>query len=125
MGKIIVKNDQEPAMKIFIDDLVKAREEGRTILEESPVKSSGSNGVAERGVQEMEGHVRALFLAFQERVGSKVDTRERVVSFIPEYAAYLMNRLDVGTDGKVAYERVKGRNRLFWESNLGRKFYTK
>ena len=29
--------------------------------------------------------------------------------FIPEYAAYLMNRLHVGKDGKVAYERIKGK----------------
>ena len=29
------------------------------------------------------------------------------MKFIPEYAAYLMNRLEVGRDGKVAYDRAK------------------
>jgi hypothetical protein len=29
--------------------------------------------------------------------------------FIPEYAVYLLNRLEVGHDGKTAYERSKGK----------------
>ena len=34
---------------------MEARVKGKTHVEESPVKSSGSNGVVERGVQEIEG----------------------------------------------------------------------
>ena len=124
-GKIIIKNDQEPSMKYFINDLVEAREEGRSLLEESPVKSSGSNGVVERGVQSVEGHVRAIFLAFQDRLGVKIDTRERIVTFIPEYAAYLLNRLEVGRDGKVAYERVKGKKPTVLGIEFGEKLMYK
>ena len=83
--------------------------EGKIILEESPVKSSGSNGVVERCVWDVEGQIRALFLAFQEKIGRELDARERIVTFIPEYAAYLMNRIEVGKDGKTGYERVKGK----------------
>ena len=32
-----------------------------------------------------------------------------MVNFIPEYASYLMNRLEVGKDGKVAYDTAKGK----------------
>ena len=85
------------------------REEGRTVVEESPVKSSGSNGVVERAVQEIEGQIRALFIGLQDRLGFSIDARERVVAFIPEYAAYLLNRLQRGRDGKVPYERLKGK----------------
>ena len=46
---IIVKTDQEPAIRVLIADIVEEREEGRTIVEESPKGSSGSNGVVERG----------------------------------------------------------------------------
>ena len=53
--KVIVKNDQEVSIQYFIKDLVEQRHEGRTILEESPVKSSGSNGGVERGIQGVEG----------------------------------------------------------------------
>ena len=65
--------------------------------------------MVERGVQEIEAQMRSVFLAFQERVGRKIDARERVVAFIPEYSAYLLNRLSVGEDGKVQYERVRGK----------------
>lgn len=78
-------------------------------MEEAPKDSKGSNGEVERAVQEIEGQIRSLFLAFQETVGRRVDCRERIVAFIPEYAAYLMNRLMKGEDGKVAFERARGK----------------
>ena len=53
-GQVIIKNDQEPSIQYFIKDMVESRVSGRTHLEESPVKSSGSNGVVERGVQGVE-----------------------------------------------------------------------
>ena len=90
-------------------EIVEARGEGKTVVEESPTRSSGSNGVAERAVEEIEGKIRAVFLGLEERLGRKLDARERIVAFIPEYVAYLMNRLMEGTDGKVAYERIKGK----------------
>ena len=108
-GKIIVKTDQEASIKYLVDDIVERRSEGRTICEESPVQSSGSNGVVERGVLEIEGTIRAILLSLEERLGKKVDARERIISFIPEYAAYLLNRFHVGDDGRVPYERMKGK----------------
>ena len=50
-----------------------AREEGKTIVEESPVQSSGNNSVVERGVQGIEGQIWAMLLALskaQSRVHS-------------------------------------------------------
>ena len=120
-SRIIVKTDQEPAIKTFVKDLVDAREEGRTISEESPVKSSGSNGRAERAVQSIEGHVRILLLSLEGRVGSKVDAKEPIVSYMPEYAAYLLNRLEVGKDGKTAYERGKGKKATVLGMEFGEK----
>ena len=49
-GDIIVKNDQEVSMQYLIKDLLVERAAGKTVLEESPVKSSSSNGMVERGV---------------------------------------------------------------------------
>ena len=65
--------------------------------------------MAERGAQEIEGQIRKLFLALQEKLGRAVDAKERIVAFIPEYAAYLLNRLRKGEDGKVSYERCRGK----------------
>jgi len=90
-NNVVVKKDQEPSMEYLFKDIRDQRPEGRTIPEESPVKSSGSNGFVERGVQEIEGGIRALLLGLQERIGRKIDARERMASFILEYVVYLLN----------------------------------
>ena len=106
---VIVKTDQETAIQVFVSDIVDNRTEGRTIQEQSPVGSSGSNGMAERAVQEMEGLIRAILLSLEERLGMKLDARERIIAFIPTYAAYLANRVPRGEDGKTVYERTRGK----------------
>ena len=53
--------------------------------------------------------MRALFLALNERMSREVDSIQRVVMFIREYAAYLISRVEVGKDGKTSYERDKGK----------------
>jgi len=107
--RIMVKTDQENSVKALIEDLVAQREEGRTIVEESPVKSSGSNGVVERAAQSVEGQIRVVLMALEEKIGRQIDPEEAVVTFIPEYSAYVLNRLEVGKDGKTAYERTRGK----------------
>ena len=84
---IIVKTDQEPAIQFVVKDIVGNRTEGRTIEEVAPVASKGSNGLAERAVQEIEGLIRAILLSLEERLGMKLDARERIIAFIPSYAA--------------------------------------
>ena len=73
--------------------MVKDRESRKTIVEQSPVESSQSNGVVERAVQSVEGQMRVMLLALEGRIGRTVDPEEAIVTFLPEYAAYLLNRL--------------------------------
>ena len=75
----------------------------------------------------MEGQIRSLWLGLQARLGRGLNAKERIVAFIPESAAYLFNRLHQGTDGKVPYERIKGKRptvlgvefgeKVFWKRN--------
>lgn len=112
-GDIVLKTDQEPAIKYLVKDLVAERgsEPGhRTLVEESPVQSSGSNGVVERAVQSIEGQIRVLKMALEERIGVKVPASHCIVTFLAEYSAYLLNRLEVGKDGKTAWERSRGKS---------------
>ena len=106
---IIIKTDQELAIKFLIGEVVKSRIEGRTNLEESPVGSSQSNETVERKVQSIEGQLRSMLSALEARLGGRVDTKEKVVVFMAEHAAYLLNRLEVGLDGKTSFERTKGK----------------
>ena len=47
------------------------------------------------------------------------------MNFIPEYASYLMNRLEVGKDGKVAYDRAKGKKPTVLGVEFGEKLLYK
>ena len=85
-GDIIVKTDQEPAIKCLVKDLVLERGEelgSKTIVEESPVGSKGSNGLAERAVQEVEGQLRVMKLALEGRIGKEIDAEACVVTLWP------------------------------------------
>ncbi len=59
-NRIIVKTDQESPTTAAQDKVPKERGEAPTVIESSPVRSSGSNGVIERGVKESEYHVRSM-----------------------------------------------------------------
>ena len=51
-GDVIIKTDQEPAMLSLMTRMSEARASrgcGRCIMENSPVGSSGSNGIIEKG----------------------------------------------------------------------------
>jgi len=129
-SKVIVKTDQEPSILVLVKELVEGRKEGRTLIEEAQQKqakymSSGSNGVVERGVQEMEGEIRKIYLGLENRLGFKVNAKERIIALIPEYAAYLMNRLKEGSDGKVAYQRIKGKKPSVLAIEFGEKVFYK
>lgn len=89
------------------------------------MQSSGSNGIAEKGVQDVEGRIRSLFLGLEERIGRKLDAGERIVAFMPDYAAYLIHRLSQGTDGKVAFERIKGKKAIVLGIEFGDKVFYK
>ena len=124
-SKVIVKTDQEPSIQYFVKDLIESRPQGQTVIEESPVKSSGSNGIVERGVQVLEGQLRVMLLAFESRMGREVSAKEPIVTFMPEYAAYLLNRREQGKDGKTSYERCKGKKATVLGIEFGEKLLYK
>ena len=125
VNKVIVKTDQEPSIQYLVKDVTNERVDGQTMVEESPVKSSGSNGRVERSVQGLEGQIRALLLALEARIGTEIDVREPIVTFIPEYAAYLLNRREIGKDGKTGYERCKGKRATVLGIEFGEKLLYK
>ena len=50
-------------------------------------------------MQTIEGQIRVMKLALVGRVGRDVEADTNVVAFMPDYAGYLVNRLEVGRDG--------------------------
>ena len=116
--RIIIKSDQEPAVKRLVKDLVEARAEGKSVVEESPVGSSGSNGVVERTVQAVEGQIRVILLALEARLGTVAATQP-IVTYILDHASIAWR------SGKTERQRTresKGRLYLFSAWSLVRRF---
>ena len=64
--------------------MVEERAEGRTVVEASPVGSSGSNGIVEKEAQEIEGDLRAALLALE----AKDSRHERGDAAVLKHARY-------------------------------------
>ena len=79
------------------------------VVENSPVHSSKSNGVIERAVQTVQGMVRTMRSALEEKWGVELPIEHPVWPWLVEYAAFLLTRGEVGKDGKTAYERSRGK----------------
>ena len=106
---IILKSDGEAAVKAVIDEVALARGGTRTIKEEAPKGSSGSNGIAERAILSVEQQMRAMKSALEDRWKVEIPDAHAVVAWLVEYSAVLLNRCEVGKDGKTAYERSRGK----------------
>jgi len=106
---IIVKSDQEPAMKAVVEEIARWRAPAKTIMEQSPVGSSQSNGVIERAIQSYEGLLRTMKSGLETKWSAKIPDGHAIFSWMSEYCAFLLNRYEVSADGKTSYERMKGK----------------
>ena len=60
-------------------------------------------------MQTIESQIRVMKLALEDRIGQEISAEANIVTFMADYAGYLLNRLEVRKDGKTAYERTKGK----------------
>jgi hypothetical protein len=105
--KVILKADNEPATHTLQEERKKQRQE-ETLLENSPVGESQSNGTAERAAQAAGEHIRVVKLALESKVGIRFPAIRPIVSWIAKRAADMINKFHVGPDGKTSYEIMKG-----------------
>ena len=61
------------------------------------------------GCQSVEGLIRTLLSACGERLDTKITSEDKMMVFVAEYAAYLINRMQVWKDGQTSYERRRGK----------------
>ena len=149
---MVFKSDQENAIGDLLNNIAKRRaaatkmekaddeemvptiggggpaDRPRTIHEAAPVGSSQSNGFIERAIQDEEGQIRTLKSDLESKIGMAIPSSHDIVPWLIEYAAVLLNRGQVGADGRTAYERLKGKRasvpglqfgeRVLWKSNV-------
>ena len=109
---VVAKSDSEPAVVSILNEVDKIRAGsgvGSFVHERSVTGDSRSNGIVERAAQSFEDMVRVLKTALEARWNVKVPPNHPVAPWLIEYAAFLLDRFEVGADGKTACERCKGK----------------
>ena len=74
------------------------------------MEDSKGNGVVERAVKSIEGQIRVVRSALEMRIGAKIEPEHAVTTRLIEYVSLLLNRHEVGRDGRTAYERNKNKS---------------
>ena len=106
--KVVIKSDGEPSLLRFVDSITRGWG-GEVIPERSRKGDSQSNGAIERAIQTLTSQIRAMKLGLETNIGATIEDKAPVISWLIEYAAFLLRRYLVGSDGRTAYERWKGR----------------
>ena len=70
---------------------------------------SQSNGLSERSIQEVVGQIRTIKMSTESRLGARIPVGHPQMSWLTEHSAYLLNRFQLGTDGRTAYGRMHGK----------------
>ena len=105
---VYLKNDQEPALKAVIQGII-ARRAAPTLLEESPVGSSQSNGPAESAVSIIGDGIRKLRIAIENKYSIVLPVNSNITAWLVLHAGFVHNRFQVGHDGKTPHSRIRGR----------------
>ena len=79
---VYLKNDQEQAIKAVIDGVIAARGSVQTLIEESPVGASQSNGDAEGAVSVAEMGIRKLRAAMESRYNVVIPAEHDIVPWL-------------------------------------------
>ena len=107
---VVLRCDQESAVDKVIESVkIHRSATTQTAVEKSPKGDSQSNGLAEQANQVIEGQVRTMIDALENKLGMKVDADWDVVPWLIMHSGLLINRFQVGSDGKTPHERLRGR----------------
>ena len=111
--KLALKADNERAIvKLLKEALRAAKAEIRDIeqlQEEFPSPyDSQSNGDIENAVRNFQGLMRTMKLGLERRLNATIPHTHSLMSWLAEHVAWTMTTRHKGSDGKTAYERVKG-----------------
>ena len=107
--RIIIKAVQENSITDVQRAVARLRKDYGTGVEQSRVGESNSNGKVERAIQDFKGLTRTLRSALTRKIGSRVKLSDTVVPWMVRHAAHLINVSRVHTDGRTAWQRMKGR----------------
>ena len=102
---IHIKNDQEPAIVAVIDELTRRRV-AQTLIVESPVGSSASNGSIEGAISQIDSTIRVNRMALEQRMLVKLELDHPIVPWLVNHCSFVLQRCLIGHDGMSSYQRI-------------------
>ena len=132
--KVVIRSDQEPALidvknelrrarwkefDAIIEEVAKSRKANTevirkdlgptTILEESPVAESSSNGTAENAIRHFQGQFRTMKSYLMNKVKEEIAIGHPIWTWLVEWVPITLNRYHMGKDGLTAHQRCVGK----------------
>ena len=112
--KLILKSDNEAALLTLVRAALQeirctVPDVTHATSEEAAAYESASNGGTECGIREVRGLFRTLKLDLERRIGYELLPCHPLLDWLVEHSAMLITAMHVGTDGKTAWSRLRGR----------------
>lgn len=106
-NRIRMRSDGENAIRAVKRGIKEVRGE-ETIIENSPPGDARANGHSESAVKLIKGKARTLKAALEKRIGATLAHGSYALPWLVEHASDLITLCRIGSDGRTAYERIKG-----------------
>jgi len=107
-NELILKSDGEPAIRAVREKLA-TYHGGKITPEQPPTGESQSNGKVEEAGKTVRSMAKVFKDMIEERTGGELASDSKIIHWLVRWVAMLYSRYKIGTDGKTAYERQKGR----------------
>ena len=90
--RILVRSDNERSFLSLIERVTSNLTGVESVLMTSPEGDHQANGLAEVGVREIKAQTRILRSQLEQRLGSRIDEKDPLMSWIPRHAANCVSR---------------------------------
>ncbi len=110
--RVLLRCDNEPAIKKLLVETLKEFNVSAMdqVAEKSPAPhDSKGNGSIENAIRQVQGLLRTMKSCLEERLQCRIPSNHAVMWWLVEHVAWTLTTRHRGTDGKAAYERLRGR----------------
>ena len=99
-NRILVRSDNERSLLSLIERVTRNLTGVELVLMTSPEGDHQANGLAEIVVREIKAQTRILRSQLEQRLGSRIDEKDPLLSWIPRHAAYCVSRYRIMDYGR-------------------------
>ena len=107
--RLILKCDNEPSTIALQDAVIHACVGVEVIPQGPPEGDHSANGRVEMAVREVKRQCRTLRISAEQNTSVRIADDSPLLSWLPRFAAQVMNKMRIGKDGKTSEMRRTGR----------------